>query len=318
MAETALTIGVDVGGTKVAAGVVDGQGRILAEVRRATPSKDAVGVNTTIEAVVRELAEGREILGVGLGAAGFVDAARATMLFSANVSGWRDEPLRADIMRRTGLPVVVENDANAAAWGEFRYGAGQGQNSLACVTVGTGIGGAIVADGELYRGGFGIGGEFGHMRIEVNGRRCACGRRGCWEQYASGSALVREARERANEDRDSATVLLELSSDGTPEGIIGPMVTTAAQQGDPVAIAAFEAVGRWLGYGMADLASVLDPACFVIGGGVCDAGELLLGPAREAFAENLPGSTHRPVAQIRPAQLGPAAGIVGAADLARH
>ncbi len=314
----ALTIGVDVGGTKVAGGVVDDDGRILAEVRRATPSKDAVGVNSTIEAVVRELAEGREISAVGLGAAGFVDAARSTMLFSANVSGWRDEPLREDIMARTGLPVVVENDANAAAWGEARYGAGRWHSSLACVTVGTGIGGAVVIDRRLYRGAFGIGGEFGHMRIEVNGRRCACGRRGCWEQYASGSALVREARERANEDREGASILLDLSSDGTPEGIIGPMVTAAAQQGDPVAVASFDAVGRWLGYGMADLASVLDPACFVIGGGVCEAGDLLLSPAREAYEANLPGSGYRPHAEIVLAELGNAAGIVGAADLARQ
>lgn len=314
----ALTIGIDVGGTKVAGGVVDDDGAILAEVRRATPSKDAVGVNTTIEAVVRELAEGREIAAVGLGAAGFVDVSRSKMLFSANVSGWRDEPLRQDIVRRTGLPVVVENDANAAAWGEARFGAGRGKNSLACVTVGTGIGGAIVAQGQLYRGAFGIGGEFGHMRVEVNGRRCACGRRGCWEQYASGSALVREARERASEDREGAEILLDLSSDGTPESIIGPMVTAAAQRGDPVAIAAFDAVGRWLGYGMADLASVLDPGCFIIGGGVCEAGDLLLGPSRDAFRENLPGAAYRPVAEIRPAELGNSAGIVGAADLARH
>jgi glucokinase len=311
-----LTIGVDVGGTKVAAGVVDADGTILAQARRPTPSTSPPDVEKTIADLVLELRAQHEIEAVGIGAAGFIDADRATVLFAPNLA-WRGEPLRDEVAKLIDLPVVVENDANAAAWGEYRFGAGQGEDNMLCVTVGTGIGGGIVMDGRLYRGRFGIGAEFGHMQVVPDGRRCGCGQRGCWEQYCSGRALLHEAREIADVQKGYGARLLELG-DGRPEGIEAPEVTTAAREGDPAALACFEEVGTWLGQGLADLASSFDPAVFVIGGGVADAGELLLAPARRVFVERLTGTTHRPHAEIRIAALGNQAGLIGAADLARQ
>lgn len=310
-----MAIGVDVGGTKVAAGVVDEDGTIVVKARRPTPSTSPADVEKTIGDLVEELRRDHEVIAVGIGAAGFVDADRSTVLFAPNLA-WRAEPLRDEVAKLVGLPVVVENDANAAAWGEYRFGAGRGEPDLVCVTVGTGIGGGIVLGGRLYRGRFGIGAEFGHMQVVPGGRRCGCGQRGCWEQYCSGRALLHAAREIADVQREWGARLLELG-DGSPEGIEAPEVTLAAREGDPAAVACFEEVGRYLGQGMADLAAALDPGCFVIGGGVADAGELLLGPARRVFSERLTGGTHRPHAQIRLAALGNEAGLVGAADLAR-
>ena len=310
------TIGVDVGGTKVAAGLVDEAGTILRRTRRPTPSASPDDVEDVIAACVAELCEGVEVEAVGIGAAGFVTADRATVLLAPNLS-WRDEPLRDGVAERVALPVVVENDANAAAWGEYRFGAGRGEKHLVVVTVGTGIGGGIVLDGVLYRGRYGVGAEFGHMRVSESGRRCGCGQHGCWEQYCSGRALLHEAREIADVQRAYGKRLLELGG-GRPEGIEAPEVTEAAREGDPAALDCFEEVGAWLGQGLADLAAILDPGTFVIGGGVADAGELLLGPARRVFAERLTGTAARPHSQIRLAALGNDAGLVGAADLARY
>ena len=309
-------IGVDIGGTKVAAGVVDDAGKVLAIAKRATPAGSAAATGTAVVELIRELLATFDAGSVGLAAAGFVDEARSRVLFAPNIPGWRDEPLRAVVESAVDLPVVVENDANAAAWGEARHGAGRGEDHLVCVTVGTGIGGGLILDGRLYRGGFGVAAEFGHMQVVPGGRSCGCGQRGCWEQYASGKALVREARALAAERVDEAAELIALG-DGTAEGITGPDVTEAARRGDPVALAAFDEVGRWLGEGLADLAAVLDPGAFIVGGGVSDAGELLLAPARRAFAAGLTAGPYRPRASVRPAQLGNEAGIVGVADLSR-
>jgi glucokinase len=311
-----LAIGVDIGGTKVAAGVVDPDGRILARLRRDTPAQDPGKVEDVIADCIRELAADHEVEAAGLGAAGFVDAARSTVLFAPNLA-WRNEPLRAAVEQRTGLPVVVENDANAAAWAETRFGAGHGQTNTVTLTVGTGLGGGVVLGGELVRGAFGAAAEVGHMILVPDGRPCGCGLLGCWEQYASGRALVTEARQRAARSPEEARLLLELG-DGRPESVTGPMVTMAAVAGDPVALQAFEAVGAWLGQGMADLAAILDPRVFIIGGGVSEAGELLVGPARTAFQAQLTGRGHRPTAMVRVAELGQDAGLIGAADLARR
>ena len=311
-----LAIGVDVGGTKVAAGVVDEHGKILARLRRDTPAQDPDKVEDVIAACIRELAADHEVEAAGLGAAGFVDAARSTVLFAPNLA-WRNEPLRAAIEQRTGLPVVVENDANAAAWAETRFGAGHGQPHTVTLTVGTGLGGGVVLGGELIRGAFGAAAEVGHLNLVPDGRPCGCGLLGCWEQYASGRALVTEARQRAARDPEQARLLLELG-EGRPESITGPMVTMAAVAGDPVALESFEAVGTWLGHGMADLAAILDPRVLIIGGGVSEAGELLVGPAREAFEAGLTGRGHRPTATVRLAELGQDAGLIGAADLTRR
>ena len=310
-----LTIGVDVGGTKVAAGLVDEDGTILRRTRRPTPSSSPDDVEDVIAVCVAELAEGTSAAAVGIGAAGFVTVDRSTVLLAPNLA-WRDEPLRDAVSARVGLPVVVENDANAAAWGEFRFGAGRGESDLVLVTVGTGIGGGIVLGGRLHRGRFGIGGEIGHLQLVPGGRRCGCGQSGCWEQYSSGRALLREAREIADVRREYGARLLELGN-GRIEGIEAIEVTQAAREGDPAALECFAAVGAALGQGLADLAAVLDPGAFVLGGGVADAGELLLEPTRRSFSARLTGHGSRPVADVRLAALGNDAGLVGAADLAR-
>jgi glucokinase len=311
----ALAIGIDIGGTKVAAGVVDEQGTIIADRRVPTPGASAAAVEQAIAGLVMELRKEHDVVAVGIGAAGFVDAARSTILFSPNVA-WRDEPLRDEVAKLVDLPVVVENDANAAAWGEYRFGAGRGEDHMVCVTVGTGIGGGVVLGGQLYRGKFGIGAEFGHMQVVVDGRRCGCGQLGCWEQYCSGRALLHEAREIADVQKVYGRRLLELG-EGKPEGIEAPEVTKAATEGDPAALECFSVVGHWLGQGLANLASMLDPGCFVVGGGVADAGDLLLDPARRTFGKVLSGTGYRPRPEIRHAHLGNRAGMVGAADLAR-
>jgi glucokinase len=310
-----LSVGIDIGGTKVAAGVVDERGRVLARARRDTPSRDAGLVEATIIAVVEELRATHDVVAVGIGAAGFVDAARARVRFAPHLA-WRNEPLRDAVTATLGLPVVVENDANAAAWAEWRFGAAQDEDHLVMVTLGTGIGGGIVEDGRVQRGRYGMAGEFGHMVIVPDGHRCECGNRGCLEQYASGNVLGREARELARAGSPVAVGLMERVR-GDVDALIGPVVTEAAREGDACAVELFEDVGRWLGIGLANLAAALDPGLFVIGGGVSDAGELLLGPAREAFRRTLTGRGYRPEARIVRASFGPEAGLVGAADLAR-
>jgi glucokinase len=310
------TIGVDIGGTKVAAGVVDEHGKILARVRRDTPSQDPEKTEEVIAACIRELAQDYPVEAVGLGAPGFVDEARSTVLFAPNLP-WRNAPVRAAIEQRTGLPAVLENDANAAAWGETRFGAGHGQRFTVTLTIGTGLGGGIVVGGELLRGAFGLAAEVGHLILVPDGRLCGCGLKGCWEQYASGRALVREAQERAGRSPEDAAQLLKLG-DGRAEIITGQQVTHAARQGDSVAIESFRSIGAWLGQGMADLAAIVDPRVFILGGGVSEAGELVAAPAREAFEAHLTARSHRPVAQVRVAELGPDAGLIGVADLARR
>lgn len=311
-----LTVGVDIGGTKIAAGVVDEQGEILARKRVATAGRSAETVERTVSDLVKQLQRDFEIEAIGIGCAGFVDEQRSRVNFAPNL-GWRDEPLRMVVESATGLPVIIENDANAAAWGEYRFGAGRGSDYVVAITVGTGIGGGIITEGALYRGRYGAAAEFGHLSVDPGGRPCGCGNRGCWEQYASGNALVREARYLASERRAEAEKILDLG-DGTPEGVQGVHVTTAAREGDPVALAAFDFVSRWLGQGMADVAAVLDPECFVIGGGVSEAGDILLGSTVRAFSESVTGRDHRTLPKIVVAQLGNAAGLVGAADLARY
>ncbi len=311
-----LTIGVDVGGTKIAAGVVDEHGTIIEMLRRPTPAANAAKTIDVISDSVRDLLGRHDVEAVGIGAAGLVEESRSSVLFSANLS-WRHEAVARQVEDRTGRPVVVENDADAAAWAESRLGAGRGHDDMVLITVGTGIGAGFLLNGTLYRGRWGMAAEPGHYRVVPDGRLCGCGNRGCWEQYASGSALVAEAREFARRSPGAAVRLLQLAG-GTPEGITGPEVTIAAREGDAVALRCFEIIGRWLGEGLADLAAILDPSCFVLGGGVSQAGDLLLGHARAAFDAGLTGRNYRPHAAIVLAELGPEAGLIGAADLARR
>lgn len=311
-----LACGIDVGGTKIAGGVVDDDGRVLEQLRVESPASDVEAIEDAIVDLVSRLAANHDITAVGIGAAGYIDKARSTVLFAPNLA-WRNVDLRAELEPRVGLPVVVENDANAAAWGEFTYGAGHDVDDLLLVTVGTGVGGGLVLDGELYRGAFGVGAEIGHLRVVPGGRLCGCGNYGCFEQYASGTALVRNARDAAREGSLLAHTLLDLTG-GDIDRIDGPIITDAAREGDQFALEQLAEIGRWLGEGIATLAAVLDPAVVAIGGGVSEADEMLLDPIRSAFASNLPGRGHRPVLEIRKATLGNRAGLIGAADLARR
>lgn len=315
-----LAIGIDIGGTKVAGGVVDEHGTITHRTRRDTPhrSMSPSVVEDTIVACVEELlvsVEPADVVAVGIGAAGFVAEDRGTVLFAPHLS-WREEPLRTRLAGRIPSPVTVDNDANAAAWAERMFGAARGESHVVVITLGTGIGGALIIDGLVQRGRYGVAGEFGHMQVVPGGARCECGNRGCWEQYASGNALVREARAMISAGSPVvADLVARLGSDG--EALNGPFITEAARDGDPTARELIAEIGDWLGVGMANLAAALDPGLFVIGGGVSAAGELLLGPARDAFKRQLPGRGYRPEARIVRAELGADAGLIGAAELAR-
>jgi glucokinase len=311
-----LACGIDVGGTKIAGGVVDQDGVIVEQLRVESPATDAEAIEEAIAGLVLQLRERHPIETVGVGAAGYVDKARAVVLFAANLA-LLNVNLKAELEERIGIPVVVENDANAAAWGEFTFGAGHDVDDLLLVTVGTGIGGGIVHDGELFRGAFGVAAEIGHVRMVPDGLLCGCGNRGCFEQYASGSALVREARAQARVGSLLAKDLVDRAG-GDPDQITGPLVTQAAREGDPFAAELIASLGRWLGEGIASLTDVLDPSVVVIGGGVSEAGDMLLTPVRAAFASQLTGRGHRPSLEIRRARLGNRAGLIGAADLARR
>ncbi len=311
-----LACGVDVGGTKILGGVVDEDGTVVEELRVESPATDVEAIEDAIIDLVGTLSARHEISVVGVGAAGYIDQTRSRVLFAPNIA-WRDVDLKAELEERLALPFVIENDANAAAWGEFRFGAGHDVEDLLMLTVGTGVGGGVVLGGEVYRGAFGVAAEIGHLRVVPGGLLCGCGNLGCLEQYASGTALVREARARARLGEPAARPLVERAG-GDIDAITGPMVTEAATAGDPFSRARMSEVGRWLGEAIASLAAVLDPAVTVIGGGVGEAGDLLLDPVREAFAEQLPGRGYRPELEIRAGLLGNRAGLIGAADLARR
>lgn len=311
-------IGVDIGGTKIAVGVVDEQGRIVAKTRRKTQPEDAASIDAAIADAVAELAAEHEFEAIGLAAAGFVSADRERVLFAPNIA-WREYPLAEKVTAAIGrddVRVVVENDGNAAGWAEFAFGPAREASSMIMLTIGTGLGAAIISDGQLIRGSAGFAAELGHVRVQPGGHPCGCGLKGCWEQYASGSALVREARRAARERSVRAAGLLRLAG-GDPETITGPLVTQIAEEGDDLGIELLTDLGRWIGAGAASLAAVLDPEMYVVGGGVIAAGDLILEPARESYLKHLPAAGHRPVAPIVAASMGNDAGIVGAAELAR-
>ena len=293
-----LTVGVDIGGTKVLAGVVGVDGQVVELLQRRTPHRSSTPavVTDTIVGAVEDLRGDAEIAAVGIGAAGFVDLS-GVVRFAPHLS-WRDEPLQVVLEQRLGLPVVVDNDANTTARAEVRFGAGRGFTEVLCLTLGTGIGGAVVVGGDVVRGGQGLAGEFGHMQVVPDGLACECGQRGCWEQYSSGRAIARVGRAHG--------------------GLDGPGVTEAARAGERWALEAFEDVGAWLGVGLAGLVAALDPQVVIVGGGLSEAGALLLEPARRTFSARLPGRGFRDEPPIVAAELGPDAGFIGAAALARE
>ena len=308
----AVVVGVDIGGTKVLAGVVDEWGGVSSSALRTTPGRRvaAAQVEDALVEAILESAAGRPLAGVGVAAAGFVDSAGERVMFAPHLP-WQGEPLRELLEQRLGCPVALDNDANCAARAEAHHGAARGASSALMITMGTGIGGAILLDGQVVRGANGMAGEFGHMQVVPDGEACECGRTGCWEQYSSGNALVRNARALMAEQPS----VLEEMCGGLPERVTGPMVTLAAEEGDLVARAAFASVGEWLGVGVANLVAAFDPEVVVIGGGVSAAGDKLLDPARSALQRTLVGAAHRTVPDLVAAQLGPQAGMIGAALL---
>lgn len=308
-----LSVGIDVGGTKVAGALVSDDGAIIRQLVVPTPADDTQALEDAIVELSLALSADEQVSGIGIAAAGFIDAAQSLVYYAPNIH-WRNEPLRTKVEARTNLPVVVDNDANAAGWAEYRYGAGKSFTHMTLLTIGTGVGGAIITDGQLFRGGFGAGAELGHMAMVPDGILCGCGQRGCFEQYGSGRALLRYANEQADDPATGAA--LAASRDAT-----GMVSADALKQlliaEDPGALAALSTLGSWIGRACASLAAVLDPQVFVFGGGVAVAGEHLLEPIRQAFSEYLPAQGFHPEAEFRVAQLLNDAGAIGAADLVR-
>jgi len=301
---------VDVGGTKIAAGVVSPEGEVLHEVRypSAGPRERLL---SSIARAIDEVREGFEVGSVCLAVPGFVMSAENKVIFAPNLHAIEGVPLKEELGRRTRLHVTVENDANAAAWGEFRFGAGSEATHLVFITLGTGVGGGVISHGLLLRGAQGAGGELGHITIQATGPRCGCGNHGCLEALASGTAIGRRAREVASEHPNSA--LGQLAMERT---VLGEDVTELAQGGDEAAISVLKETGVWLGIGLAGFVNVFNPEVIAIGGGVARAGELILEPARQEVRLRAQ-SPSRDLVQIREATLGGRSGVLGAAALAR-
>lgn len=306
-------IGIDIGGTKIAGALVDETGTILRSDRQPTTPGNPGEIEDVVVAMILSLSEGSDVVAAGVAAAGFIDAKQSTVYYAPNIS-WRNEPFRDKLEARLDLPIIIENDANAAGWAEFRFGAGRNYTDMVTLTIGTGVGGAIVTGNALFRGGFGVAAELGHVRVVPNGLPCGCGAHGCLEQYGSGRALLRIA----NEFADAGGIGLGLAGVRERRGkLTGKDVGRLIQDGDGGAVAALRQLGSTLGQACASLGAVLDPQVFVFGGGVAAAGDLLLDPIRAAYLDYLPARGYRPEAEFEIAQLVNDAGMVGAADLAR-
>ena len=311
-----LAIGIDIGGTKILGALVDVDGKVLHELRVPSPAQDPDLMVDTVVQLIKELTlkASDVIAGVGVAAAGFIDADQSHILYAPNLN-WRNEPMRERLQKRVTHPVFIENDANAAGWAEYKFGAGRGSKDMAMLTLGTGVGGAIIADYKLRRGGFGIGGELGHVRVVQDGRLCGCGRKGCVEQYASGTAVLKAAKKLAMSDGPMGQRLKELAGDGE---LTGKQVSQALIEGDPGATSVVRTAAEYLAQAMGTIVAVLDPQVFVIGGGLSEAGDLILDPIREALGPNLPAKGFRPEPKIVAATFNNHAGVIGAADLARE
>lgn len=307
-------IGIDIGGTKIAGALVDAEGQIVKELRVPSPAQDSAALVDAVVGLIEELAQGHEVLGAGVAAAGFIDAEQSNIIYAPNIS-WRNEPFKAHLEAKLNIPVIIENDANAAGWAEYRYGAGKGYKHMVMLTIGTGVGGAVITDSKMLRGGFGIAGELGHLRIVPDGLPCGCGQNGCLESYGSGTALLKAARTLAESGDASGARLRELQA--AAGQLSGQEVYQAILESDPGALRILAELGDWLGQGIASLVAVLDPQIVVIGGGVSAAGDLLLNPIREAYLRHLPARGFRPELKIVGAEFVNDAGVVGAADLAR-
>jgi len=312
-----LAIGIDIGGTKILGALVDERGQILFESRVPSPAQDPDLMVDVVVELIEEITSQANgvIVGVGVAAAGFIDADQSTILYAPNLN-WRNEPLRDRLQKRLRHKVVIENDANAAGWAEYKFGAGKGAKDMVMLTLGTGVGGAVIADYKLRRGGFGIGGELGHVKVVQDGRQCGCGRKGCVEQYASGTAVLKAARKLAASTGPAGTRLRELRQENGE--LTGMLVYQALLEKDHGALQIVNEAGAFLGQAMGTITAVLDPQVYVIGGGLSEAGDLILEPIRQAFLKELPARGFRPEAKIVTAQFTNQAGVIGAADLARE
>jgi glucokinase len=317
-----VTYGIDIGGTKVLGIALSGSDEIVADARLATPkgTRNIFGSHVA-EAVAEVVGDLDQQLGavapvpVGVGAPGMVDR-QGRLCFAPNLPQAQGVDWNELIgVQLPGRTVLIENDANFAVLAEHRIGAARGHEHVVLVTLGTGIGGGLVLDGRVQVGAAGFAGEIGHMVVDPNGPPCPCGRRGCWERFASGAGLGVLAREAALAGRLGEVVRL---AGGDAESVRGEDVSAAAAAGDPAAQQVIRQVGWWIGFGLANLAALLDPACFVLGGGVVEAGDLLITSARAAYAELVEGGDRRPPVLIVPAAFGERAGAVGGALAVRQ
>lgn len=308
-------VGIDIGGTKIAGALVDPDGVIIRELRVPTPATDSAAIVDAVAGLINTLSAGEQVIGAGVAAAGFIDAEQANIVYAPNLS-WRNEPFKALVEAKVQVPVLLENDANAAGWAEYRFGVGKGFKHMVMLTIGTGVGGAVIVDSRLLRGGFGVAAELGHVRVVPEGRLCGCGQHGCIEQYASGTALLRAARELAASGKPEGARLAEIQHE-TGE-LTGIQVAQAVIEKDPGALGLVADLGSWLGQCIASLAAVLDPEIVVIGGGVSNLGDVVLEPIRQSFRSHMPARGFHPELEIKEAQFLNDAGLVGAADLARR
>lgn len=307
---------MDLGGTKILTALVDERGEVSSRVRIATPKGGPEAVVDAVVEAVQEVCARAGIdrsaaRGVGVGAPGPLDHESGVVFEPPNMPGWRDVPLAEMLSPRLGLRVAVENDANAAAMGERWVGAGAGTDDLIYITVSTGIGGGLILGGRLYRGVTGTAGEVGHMVIEAGGPRCGCGRLGCLEALASGTAIAREARAAVLAGQPTSLSVIPV------ERLEAEDVALAARDGDPLARKVFARAAAALGTGIANLVNLFNPAMVIVGGGVARAGDLLFGPVRRIVHQE---AFERPGAAVRivPAALGDDVGVVGAAAVARE
>jgi len=311
------SVGIDIGGTKIAGALVDDAGNVAEELRVKSPITDPGEMVEAIASVINQLTSGQKVIGVGVAAAGFLSADREIMFHSPNIAAWRNEPLKSRLQDKTSFPVLLENDANAAGWAEFRFGAGRNVSSMIMLTIGTGVGGAVVTEGQLLKGGFGIGGELGHVMLVPGGRACGCGLNGCLETYASGTALLQAARDLADSADPLGESLRKLNSDSGD--LTGEQLYQAIMEDDPGALGLISELGKNLGIAIGSVfVPVLDPELVVVGGGVSAVGERLLDPMRAGYSKSLPAKGYRPELTIVKAQFLNQAGLIGAADLARQ
>ncbi|KQB86780.1 ROK family protein [Corynebacterium lowii] len=316
MSETSssLTVGFDIGGTNMRAGVVDDRGRII-DARSLPSPRDAAGMEASIARLVELLRRDHDIAAVGVAVAGFLDPSCEVVRFAPHLP-WRDAPVRAILEERLGLPVRLEHDANSAAWGEYRFGGARGVDTWVLFAVGTGIGATLMTKGEIFRGAYGTAPEFGHLTVVPGGRPCPCGKLGCLERYCSGTALMDSAVELVHRSRFSGSALAaQVRRD--PTSVDGLQIMKAAREGDAAGMAVVEEFSTWLGRGLSIVADVLDPELILLGGGVSRDADLYLDQAREQFSSQIVGTGYRPLARVATAELGADAGMIGVADLAR-